>query len=221
MKILLAEDETPMANVLKRALRQKAIAVDHVSNGEDAMNKALVEEYDVILLDEMMPKMKGHEVCEQIRKRGVTTPIIMLSGLGAVPDRITGLDSGADDYMPKPFSFSELMARMRAHMRRKPEFQESVLKVRGLTLDRNSKIVMRSGKKLDLSPKEYRILEFLMRHPGKVLSRFAILENVWGSEDGTPSNVVDVHVSHLRRKLHKGYKTPLLRTVRGQGYLLG
>lgn len=220
MKILIAEDEGHMAAVLKRALISKSIAADVATDGEQAFAMASMSQYDVILLDIVMPKMQGVDVCQQLRKKGIKTPIIMLSGRGAVPDKIRGLDSGADDYLPKPFSFSELMARIRAHTRRTETFSRPELKFQDLAIDRNTRKVKRAGKEIDLSPKEYRVLEFLMKHQGKVMSRFEILENVWGSAESNLSNVVDVHVSHLRRKIDAGSKMPLLKTVRGGGYVL-
>jgi len=220
MKVLIAEDEGHMGAVLKRALMSKSIAVDLATDGEQAYAMATLSHYDVILLDVVMPKMDGVEVCQQLRKKGIKTPIIMLSGRGAVPDKIKGLDSGADDYLPKPFSFSELMARIRAHTRRTETFSKSELKLRDLAVDRNTRKVKRAGKKIDLSPKEYRVLEFLMKHQGKVMSRFEILENVWGSAEANLSNVVDVHMSHLRRKIDSGVKKQMVKTVRGGGYVL-
>lgn len=220
MRILLAEDESHMANVLKKALCQKSLAVDVVSNGEEALHLASVSDYDVLLLDVMMPKMKGHDVCHMLRSKGIRTPIIMLSGKGSVPDKILGLDSGADDYLPKPFSFSELMARIRALQRRRTSFTHPEIRIKNLRMNRNTRVVKRAGETLNLSPKEYRLLEYFMLNKGKVLSRFDILENVWGGDDGSYSNVVDVHLSHLRKKVDTGEFQPLFKTVRGQGYIL-
>jgi two-component system OmpR family response regulator len=222
MRILLAEDEAHMANVLKRAMKAKSIAVDHASDGEEALYLGSVSDYDVILLDVLMPKMKGLEVCSKLRKKGVKTPVIMLSAQGSVPDKIRGLDSGADDYLAKPFSFSELMARIRAHARRKNTFKKDLLRVQDLRLDRRTRKVRRAGVDIELPQKEYRMLEYMMQHKGKVLSRYEILENVWGAGDNIDSNLVDVHVSYLRKKMdHKDFKEKLLRTVRGAGYVIG
>ena len=209
-----------MAAVLQRALTSKAFAVDVASDGEQALLLGLQGDYDVILMDVVMPKMQGAEVCQALRKKGIKTPIIMLSGRGAVPDKIKGLDSGADDYLAKPFSFSELMARIRAHSRRTQTFTQTALTLGDLVVDRNTRKVTRGKKPIALSPKEYRVLEFLMKHQGKVMSRFEILENVWGSSEANLSNVVDVHVSHLRKKLDGGFKRPMLKTIRGGGYVL-
>lgn len=220
MRILLAEDEVHMANVLKRALKAKSIAVDHACNGEEALHLGLVSEYDVILLDVLMPKMQGLDVCRQLRNKGIKTPIIMLSAQGSVPDKIKGLDAGADDYLAKPFSFSELMARVRAHVRRKSPFKKDQLKLQDLNMDRVTRKVKRGKEELDLAPKEYRILEYMLQHKGKVMTRFEILENVWGAGDTNASNLVDVHMSHLRKKLDQDHEKKLLRTVRGAGYVL-
>lgn len=220
MRILLAEDEAHMANVLKRALKAKSIALDHAVDGEQALFMASVSDYDVILMDVIMPKMQGREVCEALRKKGIKTPIIMLSAQGSVPDKVRGLDAGADDYLAKPFSFSELMARVRAHVRRRAPYSNDVLQLRSIKLDRTSRKVKYGKQELDLAPKEYRILEYMLQHKGKVLSRYEILENVWGAGDQIESNLVDVHVSKLRKKIDQFEGEECLKTVRGMGYVL-
>ncbi len=220
MRILLAEDEAHMANVLKRAMKAKSIAIDHACDGEQALYMASISEYDVILLDVLMPKIKGLDVCMKLRNKGNKTPVIMLSAQGSVPDKIRGLDAGADDYLAKPFSFSELMARVRAHVRRKSTFKKDVLRLHDIHLNRRSRKVKRSGKEIDLAPKQYRILEYMMQHKGRVLSRFEILENVWGAGDTIDSNLVDVHISHLRKHLDQDFERKIFRTVRGAGYVL-
>jgi len=220
MRILLAEDDKRMAGIVKRALSSQSLAVDVAADGEKALHLASYNDYDVILLDVILPKIGGIQVCHELREKGVKTPIIMLSAKGAVVDKIHGLDSGADDYLPKPFSLSELMARIRAVSRRKEVFRKPELKYGDVEIDTNTRIVTRKGTPIDVTPKEYRLLEFLIKHPEKVLSRFDLLENVWGAGDGYFSNVVDVHMSHLRRKLNRGFEKKLIRTVRGGGYIL-
>jgi DNA-binding response OmpR family regulator len=220
MRILLAEDEAHMANVLKRAMKAKAIAIDHAVDGEQALYMASISEYDVILLDVLMPKMKGLEVCTKLRQKGIKTPVIMLSAQGSVPDKIRGLDAGADDYLAKPFSFSELMARVRAHVRRKNTFKKDVLRLHDLYLNRCTRKVKRAGEEIELPPKQYRILEYMLQHKGRVLTRYEILENVWGAGDTIDSNLVDVHMSTLRKHLDKDHEKKLIRTLRGSGYVI-
>lgn len=220
MRILLAEDEIKIASFIKKALETRSIAVDVAANGEEALYMGSVSEYDVILLDVMMPKMDGVEVCQKLRSKNVKTPIIIISAKGNTDDKVRGLDNGADDYISKPFNFAELFARIRSVSRRKAVMLKPHLSVRDMVVDTNKCIVVREGKKIDLSPREYRLLEFLIKNSGKVINRFEIMENVWGSGERTLSNVVDVHISHLRSKVDQGFPKRLIRTVRGGGYIL-
>jgi DNA-binding response OmpR family regulator len=220
MRVLVAEDEVKIASFIKKALESHSIAVDMANNGEDALYLASVSDYDVILLDVMLPKMDGVEVCQKLRSKDVKSPVIMISARGATEDKIRGLDSGADDYLSKPFNFSELFARIRSVSRRKVTNMKPHIRVHDMVIDTNKCMVLRDGKNIDLSPREYRLLEYMVRNQGKVLNRFEILENVWGSGERSLSNVVDVHISHLRSKLDRGFEKELIRTVRGGGYIL-
>lgn len=220
MRVLVAEDEAKIAAFIKKALESHSIAVDMASNGEEALYLASVSDYDVILLDVMLPKMDGVEVCQKLRSKDVKSPVIMISARGATEDKIRGLDSGADDYLSKPFNFSELFARIRSVSRRKVTIMKPHIRVHDMVIDTNKCMVLRDGKNIELSPREYRLLEFMVRNQGKVLNRFEIMENVWGSGERNLSNVVDVHVSHLRAKLNRGFEKELIRTVRGGGYIL-
>lgn len=220
MRVLLAEDEMKIAAFIKKALESHSIAVDLATDGEQALYLGGVSDYDVILLDVMLPKMDGVEVCQKLRSKDVKSPIIMISARGATEDKVRGLDSGADDYLSKPFNFSELFARIRSVSRRKTTLMKPHVKVHDMVIDTNKCMVVRAGKTIDLSPREYRLLEYLVKNQGKVLNRFDIMENVWGSGERSLSNVVDVHVSHLRSKLDRGFEKELIRTVRGGGYIL-
>lgn len=220
MRILFAEDEAKTAAFVKKGLESHSIAVDLAEDGEKALYMASVSEYDVILLDIMLPKVDGVETCQKLRSRGLKTPVIMLTARLSVDDKIRALDSGADDYVTKPFSFSELFARIRAVARRKEMHLTPQIHIDDLVIDTNKCLVLRAGKTVDLSPREYRLLEFLVKNKGRVLNRFDILENVWGAGDRNLSNVVDVHVSHLRAKIDRGYAKELIRTVRGGGYMI-
>jgi two-component system, OmpR family, response regulator len=221
MRILLVEDEPKMARVLRRGLEQEGYAVDAATDGEAALVRARFEEYDVIVLDVMLPGRDGFSVCRQLRIEGRWAPVLMLTARDGVQDRIRGLDSGADDYLVKPFSFGEMLARLRALIRRGATERPSVLQVEDLLLDPATHVVTREGTAVDLSPKEFALLEFLMRHTGEVLSRPRILEHVWDVNFDSFSNVVDVYVGYLRRKLEQPFDRPLIRTVRGVGYGLG
>jgi two-component system OmpR family response regulator len=221
MRILLVEDELKMARVLRRGLEQEGYAVDAATDGETALMRARLEEYDVIILDVMLPGRDGFSVCRDLRVEGRWAPVLMLTARDGVADRIRGLDAGADDYLVKPFSFGEMLARLRALIRRGASERPSVLEVDDLVLDPATHIVTRGGTDVDLSPKEFALLEFLMRHAGEVVSRPRILEHVWDVNFDSFSNVVDVYVGYLRRKLEQPFDRPLIRTVRGVGYRLG
>jgi len=220
VRVLVVEDERSMASYLRKGLRENAYAVDLAFDGEDGLHLATHESYDIIILDIMLPKIDGIQVLRIMREAGVTTPVILLTARDTVQDRVRGLDTGADDYLIKPFSFSELMARMRACLRRRFGEQAGPLKVADLTLDPLTRRVARAGKTIDLTQTEYALLEFMLRNKGCVLTRTTISEHVWDANFESFSNVVDVHVHHLRDKVDKPFKTPLIHTVRGAGYVL-
>lgn len=219
MHILVVEDEERLANLIKRALEKERHVVEVASNGEDGFDLAASGTFDAVILDVMLPKKNGLDVCRNLRQMEVSTPILMLTAKDSVSDRVAGLDCGADDYLTKPFAIEELLARLRALFRRQPQFQEvDKLEVADLVLDTVRGEVYRAGKPIDLTPKEFALLEYLMRHPNQVLSRERIIENVWGYDSDASLNVVDIYVHFLRRKVDKGFPTQLIRSVRGMGY---
>ena len=220
MRILLVEDEPKMARGIRRGLEQEGHTVDVAADGEDGLSRALASEYDAVVLDVMLPGRDGFSVCREMRAAGRWAPVVMLTARDAVDDRIRGLDAGADDYLVKPFAFGELLARLRALLRRGPLERPAVVIAGDVELDPAAHTVVRSGARVDLSAREFALLEFLMRRPGEVLSRDRILEHVWDYTFGGSSNVVDVYVGYLRRKLEEPFGRPLIRTVRGVGYSL-
>jgi DNA-binding response OmpR family regulator len=221
MRILVIEDDRKAARLLAEGLQEERFVVDVAHSGEAGDEMASVNDYDVIVLDWVLPDRDGILVCRDLRERGISTPILMLTARDSLEDRVTGLNTGADDYLTKPFGFSELLARIHALLRRSDSTRPVVLRVADLTLDPLSHRVMRGGVAISLTPKEYVILEVLMRHPGEVVSRAALAERVWDVEPETLSNLLDVHVSHLRRKIDAERRPPLLHTVRGGGYRIG
>jgi len=220
MRVLIVEDHVKMAALIQRGLRKEAMAVDVTANGEDAIWMAGATEYDAIVLDVMLPGLDGFEVCRRLRKDGVWAPILMLTARDAVRDRVAGLDSGADDYLTKPFSYAELLARLRALVRRGPVERPAELRVGALRLDPARHKVWRGESELSLSPKEFALLETFMRRPGEVLSRFQLLEHAWDYEYENRSNVVDSYIRLLRRKIDQPFGTQSIETVRGAGYRL-
>ncbi len=221
MRILVVEDEQAIAAFVRQGLVEAGYAVDLAADGAEALHWAAIAEYDVIVLDVMLPDRDGLSICAEIRRRGIRTPVLMVTARDAVDDRVAGLDSGADDYLIKPFAFAELLARIRALMRREPGFKGTVLHVADLTLDTVSRSVARAGQPIVLTSKEYSLLEFLMRHPNQTLTRTAIAEHVWNYDFDNLTNVIDVHIFALRRKLDDAQAVKLLHTVRGVGYRLG
>ncbi len=221
MRLLLVEDDRKAARVLKQGLQEEGFVVDVAHGGDEGEELAAVNAYDLIVLDWLLPGKPGIAVCRDLRARGLSTPILMLTAKDAVDDRITGLDTGADDYLVKPFAFGELLARIRALLRRAEAARPPVLTVADLTLDPVSHRVTRGGRPVALTAREYAILEYLMRHAGEVVTRTRLGEHVWEREYDTLTNLVDVHVSHLRKKIDRGAAVPLLHTVRGRGYRLG
>jgi DNA-binding response OmpR family regulator len=221
VRILLVEDDRKAARVLKKGLEEEGFVVDPAFSGDEADALATVADYDLIVLDWLLPGRPGIQLCRELRARGVGTPILMLTAKDSVGDRITGLNTGADDYLTKPYAFAELLARMRALLRRATPGRSAVLQVADLTLDPVSHRVARGGVPIRLTAKEHAILEFLMRHTGEVVTRTQLGEHVWQAEYDNLTNLVDVHVSNLRRKLDAPAHPPLLHTVRGRGYRLG
>jgi DNA-binding response OmpR family regulator len=221
MRILLIEDDQEAARLLARGLREEGWIVDVALSGESGDEMASVNTYDAIVLDWMLPDRDGIAVCQGRRESGLQAPILILTARDAIEDRVLGLNAGADDYLTKPFAFAELLARLQALLRRSELTRPVLLTVEDLTLDPRSHQVMRGGIPISLTPKEYGILETLMRHAGEVVSRAYLGEHVWEDERDALTNLVDVHVSHLRRKVDQGPVTPLIHTVRGRGYRLG
>jgi two-component system OmpR family response regulator len=220
LRILLVEDEVKMARAIRRGLEQETYSVDVCADGDDALRRSLDNEYDAIVLDVMLPGRDGFSVCREMRTHGRWAPILMLTARDAVEDRIRGLDAGADDYLVKPFAFGELLARVRAMMRRGTPERPTTLHVDELVLDPATHMVLRGDEPIDLTPKEFALLEFMMRHPDEVLNRTRILEHVWDMNYSGFSNVVDVYVGYLRRKLDLPSGPTFIRTVRGVGYQL-
>ena len=220
MRILVVEDDKKVAAFLQKGLKEEQYAVDVCYNGEDAVYEAQTNPYDVIILDIMLPKKDGFTICKELRESSVLTPILMLTAKDSLDDKVTGLSEGADDYLTKPFSFEELLARIRALLRRSQDYKTGVLQVGDLVLDPLRRIVNRGGEKVSLSGKEYALLEYLMRNRGRILSQSNIIEHVWDRNyDGT-SNIVNVYISHLREKIDRDAETKLIKTIRGQGYTI-
>jgi two-component system OmpR family response regulator len=220
MRVLIVEDEAKMAGLIKRGLTREGMAVDVVGEGEDALWRAEATEYDAIVLDVMLPGIDGFEVCGRLRDAGVWSPILMLTARDSVRDRVAGLDRGADDYLVKPFSYAELLARLRALARRGHAERPTELKVGELRLDPSTRRVWRGDAEIELSAKEFAVLETFMRNPGAVLSRFQLLEHAWDYEYENRSNVVDAYVRFLRQKIDRPFEVESIETVRGVGYRL-
>jgi two-component system, OmpR family, response regulator len=221
MKILIIEDDLEAAAYLCKAFRETGIVADQASDGESGLFMASESSYDVLVIDRMLPRRDGISVISELRARGIETPVLILSALGQVDDRVEGLRAGGDDYLPKPYAFSELLARVEVLGRRKgtPE-KDMVYRVGDLELDRLAHEVKRSGKEILLQPREFRLLEYLMKNAGQVVTRTMLLEHVWDYHFDPQTNVIDVHVSRLRSKIEKDFETPLLKTVRGAGYMI-
>ncbi len=221
MRILLIEDDREAAAYLSKALREAGHVADHAADGDTGAVMASDGGYEVLVVDRMLPKRDGLSIVEELRKRGDQTPALFLSALGQVDDRVAGLRAGGDDYLAKPYAFSELLARVEALGRRqKPGTAETMYKVGDLELDRLGHTVTRSNQVIPLQPREFRLLEYLMKHAGQVVTRTMLLENVWDYHFDPQTNVIDVHVSRLRAKIDKGFGEPLLHTVRGAGYMI-
>ncbi len=221
MRVLVVEDERRLARLLRRVLEEERYIVDEAYDGVEGEDLARSGVYDVIILDVMLPGRDGLTVCRNLRRDRLATPILMLTARDAVPDRVAGLDAGADDYLVKPFAFAELLARLRALARRRtPEIAPTRLEAGDLVMDLVKHEVTRAGKVIDLTPREYALLEYFLRHPGHVLSRARLLEAVWRYDAEVTSNVVDIYVHYLREKIDRGFERKLLHTVRGAGYVL-
>jgi DNA-binding response OmpR family regulator len=220
MRVLVVEDDRELAEILRRGLEELLHSVEVANDGETGRHLALTEEFDLVLLDLMLPRVDGVSICTELRARGKLTPVIMLTARDGVDDRILGLDAGADDYVVKPFSMGELFARIRALMRRVENRPESVLRAGELSLDPATDFVLRGDRRIALTAREFALLQYFMQNPGKILSRTLILENVWDSNYEGLSNVVDVYVNSLRNKLEEHGEPRLIATVRGRGYVL-
>ena len=221
MRILLIEDDKEAAAYLTKALREAGHVPDHAPDGEAGAAMAGDGGYDVLVIDRMLPKRDGLSIVEELRGKGDHTPALILSALGQVDDRVAGLRAGGDDYLPKPYAFSELLARVEAlARRRRPDAAETVFRVGDLELDRLGHNVTRAGQDIPLQPREFRLLEYLMKNAGQVVTRTMLLENVWDYHFDPQTNVIDVHISRLRAKIDKGFGEPLLHTVRGAGYMI-
>ncbi|TNE42547.1 MAG: response regulator transcription factor [Alphaproteobacteria bacterium] len=221
MRILVIEDDLDAAAYVVKGLRESGHLVDHAPDGEAGLNNALGGSYDVLVVDRMLPHMDGLTVIETLREQGDVTPILILSALAEVDDRVKGLKAGGDDYLTKPFAFSELLARIEALVRRQnPGQVKTKLNVDDLEVDLLARTVTRDGQTIDLQPREFLLLEYLMKHAGQVVTRTMLLENVWEYHFDPQTNVIDVHISRLRAKIDKNFEKPLLHTIRGAGYSL-
>ena len=209
-----------MANVIARGLREQSYAVDVAQTGNDGLYQSSINDYDLILLDVLLPERDGFEVCRELRARGSATPILMLTARAAVDDRLTGFDAGADDYLTKPFSFRELLARVRALLRRDARLQPDVFEIADLIIDSASHRVSRGNREIQLTAKEYALLEHLARHAGRLISRSEIAAHVWDDNFDPFSNTIEVYINRLRKKIDGGHATKLLHTRRGEGYIL-
>ncbi|MCL4786894.1 MAG: response regulator transcription factor [Verrucomicrobia bacterium] len=220
MRVLIVEDEKKMASFVRKALQAEGFSADVVASGDDALAATSATVFDVIILDIMLPGRDGLSVLRQLRERSIPTPVLLLSARGDVGERVEGLNAGADDYLPKPFVLAELIARVRALGRRAGESQPVLLRLGDLTVDTTTRIVKRGDRVIDLAPREYRLLEFLLRSRGRVCSRMAIVEKVWDYDFDPGTNLVDVYVMRLREKLERETDSKLLHTVRGVGYVM-
>jgi heavy metal response regulator len=220
MRILLVEDDARIARFVSQGLREQTYAVDVTADGEDALYKAFINDYDAVILDVMIQGRDGFEVCREIRASGSHVPVIMLTARDALQDRIKGLDTGADDYLTKPFEVAELLARLRALLRRGHVVLPATINIADLVIDMRAHRVTRAGRRIELTAKEYALLEYFARERGRVLSRAEIAEHVWDENFDPLSNLIDVNINRLRRKIDDGFSPPLIHTRRGEGYML-
>jgi DNA-binding response OmpR family regulator len=220
VRVLLVEDHKPLVRALKQGLEEEGFAVDVSLDGEEGDYKARTAEYDVIILDLMLPKMDGLSVLQRWRRDGLKTHVLVLTARGAIEDKVRGLDRGADDYLTKPFELEELLARLRALIRRGHEVKDPIIRVHDLEIDTSTRIAKRGGQAIHLTPREYALLQFLAFHRGRVVSRSMIWEHLYDEHDESTSNVVDVYIRYLRNKIDKGFEPPLILTRWGEGYML-
>ncbi len=220
MHILVVEDDKKIATFIKRGLKEESYAVDLAYEGEEGHFLATTNDYDVIIMDVMLPKMDGFTLCKKLRKDNITAPILMLTAKDEVHDKVSGLDSGANDYLTKPFAFEELLARIRVHLRKKADQSPTHYQVDDLTLDLITHKVKRGNKEIILTTKEYSLLQYLMRHAGAIVTRTMISEHVWDIHFDVATNVIDVYINYLRTKIDAGHKKKLIHTIRGRGYIL-
>jgi heavy metal response regulator len=220
MRVLVVEDDPGVASFVKKGLTEASCVVDVAANGHDGLRLGCAQPYDVMILDVMLPGRDGFSILRELRERDVRTPVICLTARDTVDDRVTGLDLGADDYLVKPFSFAELFARIHAVLRRSEGLAAKPIIMGDMTIDLLRRSVSRAGKRLDLTPREFAMVEYLGRNAGRVLTRTMILEHVWDMHQDPMTNVVDVHINRLRRKIDQGFEKPLLHTIRGVGYVL-
>ena len=221
MKLLIVEDDKEAAGYLKRALSEAGHVIDFASAGRDGLMLAVSEPYDVIILDRMLPQVDGLAILRTMRAAGVKTPVLLLTALGGIDDRVEGLDAGGDDYLVKPFAFAELLARVNALARRPPpQDVQTELSVADLKLDLLKRMVTRGGRRIELQPREFQLLEFLLRHAGRIVTRTMLLEGVWDFHFDPKTNIVETHISRLRGKVDRGHAHELIHTVRGAGYVL-
>lgn len=220
MRILVVEDEPIAAAVLAKGLREHAYAVDIANDGDAALEQAAINQYDLLIVDVLLPGIDGFEVCRRLRADGASVPVLMLTALGRLDDRVEGLDAGADDYLPKPYHFKELLARVRALLRRGPALASAVLSVRDLAIDTRARRVERAGRLIQLTTKEYSLLEYLAKRQGEVVGRADIAEHVWDDSFDPMSNLIEVYIQRLRRKVDDDHPVKLIHTRRGAGYTL-
>jgi len=220
MTILIIEDEKKLVDILKKTLKNERYSVDVASDGEEGLNKAMKNNYSLILLDIMLPKKDGIAVCKELRARAIHTPIIMLTARGSAEDRVTGLDTGADDYLVKPFGIKELFARIRAVLRRRKTTDPDIIKIANLIMDKKKHEVIRAGVVVPLTPKEYKLLDTLLTSHGEAINRQKLIDHAWGPDFKETNNELNVHINYLRRKIDGGKNKPLIHTVRGVGFVL-
>jgi two-component system copper resistance phosphate regulon response regulator CusR len=220
VRVLLAEDDPVLGEMLARGLREKAYAVDWVQDGDRAVYLAAINDYDAAIVDVMMPRRDGLAVCRELRRRGLAFPVLVLTARDAVADKVAGLDAGGDDYLTKPFDFEELLARLRALLRRAPRLLPSTIEIDDLVVDTRAQTARRGGEPLALTPKEYALLEYLARNAGRVVSRADLTAHVWDDNHDPFSNAIEVNINRLRKKLDAGRAAPLIHTRRGAGYQL-
>lgn len=219
MRILIIEDDEKLSRFIAKGLREEQYAVDVSHDGEDGSHWAMENEYDLVILDIMLPKMDGLSMCRLLREKGINTPIIMLTARDNVEDRVNGLNAGADDYLTKPFSFEELLARVRALLRRSNTYKDEILKVSDLELNPTTRKVMRGGTEINLTGKEYALLEYFMRNEGKIVTETSIIEHVWDMNFESMTNTVNVYIHHLRSKIDRDFGEKLIHTIRGRGFI--